>query len=156
MNLQTSVSKLKGVGPVKAEAFANRGVETVGDLLHYYPRDYIFAVHREIADVQLDEFVVVGGLTGAPRDHESRVSMPVFRGGHSVQCIWFNQPHVVRVLQHKKTITVWGKVTEFNGKLQIVNPGYSFTGPPANITKGGMAEVILIILNPMIYPFKQE
>jgi ATP-dependent DNA helicase RecG len=34
------VQYLKGVGPGRAKVFAGLGVETVGDLLEYYPRDW--------------------------------------------------------------------------------------------------------------------
>ena len=38
--LNTPVTKLKGVGPVKAEAYAKQGIFTTGDLLADYPRAY--------------------------------------------------------------------------------------------------------------------
>lgn len=34
------VQFLPGIGPKKAELFAKLGVSTLGDLLHFYPRDY--------------------------------------------------------------------------------------------------------------------
>ena len=37
------VQYLKGVGPAKAKIFAEMGVQTVGDLLEYFPRDWVFA-----------------------------------------------------------------------------------------------------------------
>jgi hypothetical protein len=43
MTVSTSVQYLKGVGPARAEVFGKLGVQTVGDLLEYFPRDWIFA-----------------------------------------------------------------------------------------------------------------
>ena len=36
------VQYLKGVGPARAKVFAQLGVNTVADLLEYFPRDYNF------------------------------------------------------------------------------------------------------------------
>ena len=40
--LDTSVQFVKGVGPNRAQAFARLGVNTVADLLEYFPRDWVF------------------------------------------------------------------------------------------------------------------
>ncbi len=40
MQLQDSITKLKGIGEKKAEPFAKAGVHTIKDLLEYYPRAY--------------------------------------------------------------------------------------------------------------------
>ena len=42
ISLSMPVQFLKGVGPAKAKVFAQLGVETVGDLLEYFPRDWVF------------------------------------------------------------------------------------------------------------------
>lgn len=39
-DLSMPVQFVKGVGPRKAKAFAKLGVETLGDLLEYFPRDW--------------------------------------------------------------------------------------------------------------------
>ena len=41
MNWEDSLTNIKGVGPKRKEALKNRGLETVGDLLSFYPRKYI-------------------------------------------------------------------------------------------------------------------
>ncbi|MBQ3216925.1 MAG: ATP-dependent DNA helicase RecG [Oscillospiraceae bacterium] len=39
-NLTDPILTLPGIGPKKAALFAKLGIETLGDLLHFYPRDY--------------------------------------------------------------------------------------------------------------------
>lgn len=39
-NLSDSILTLPGIGPKKAALFAKLGIETLGDLLRFYPRDY--------------------------------------------------------------------------------------------------------------------
>ena len=41
IKLSSPLQYLKGVGPRKAEVFAENGIETVRDLLRYYPRRYL-------------------------------------------------------------------------------------------------------------------
>ena len=41
VNLTDSVQYVKGIGPVRAEALGEIGVETVEDLLYYIPRRYL-------------------------------------------------------------------------------------------------------------------
>jgi len=41
-DLSMPVQFLKGVGPARAKIFTQVGVETVGDLLEYFPRDWNF------------------------------------------------------------------------------------------------------------------
>ena len=40
MELNTSLQTFPGIGPAKAKALAKLGLETVGDLLTYWPRAY--------------------------------------------------------------------------------------------------------------------
>ena len=49
MRLDTSVQKLKGVGPKAAEALAKKEIFTVGDLLRFYPAEYDFFTEPETA-----------------------------------------------------------------------------------------------------------
>ena len=40
LTLDTSVKYIKGIGDARAAAFSRLGIETVGDLLTFYPRTY--------------------------------------------------------------------------------------------------------------------
>ena len=40
LNLATPIKYIKGIGEARAEAFYKLGVETVADLLSFYPRGY--------------------------------------------------------------------------------------------------------------------
>ncbi len=43
ITLTMPVQYVKGVGPARAAIFEKLGVQTVGDLLEYFPRDWVFA-----------------------------------------------------------------------------------------------------------------
>ena len=40
-SLQDSVQYVKGVGPARAKLLERMGIQTIEDLLHYFPRDYL-------------------------------------------------------------------------------------------------------------------
>ena len=42
LDLTTPVQFVKGVGPARAKTFQKLGIETLAELLEYYPRDYVF------------------------------------------------------------------------------------------------------------------
>ena len=63
MDLATPVQYVKGVGPARAKAFTQLGVETVGNLLEYFPRDWVFMpAPVKIAGIGPDQTVTVVGV----------------------------------------------------------------------------------------------
>ena len=128
MTLNTSVQFCKGVGPARVTEFAKLGISTVRDLLTHYPRSYIFAVHRNISDLQDGEFSVVKGTVNLVGNDYSRgkVSVILADGTGSIECTWFNQPFMARAMKKYATVTLWGKVTTYKGVVQMVNSKYSF------------------------------
>jgi len=57
------VQFLKGVGPARAQVFAKLGVVTVGDLLEYFPRDWVFAPEpKKIGQLETGEAAAIVGL----------------------------------------------------------------------------------------------
>jgi len=75
------VQYLKGVGPAKAEIFAKLGVETVGDLLEYYPRDWNFLPEpSKINQMRPNENITIVGMIEST-DYQSyrRQEVPVAR-----------------------------------------------------------------------------
>ena len=61
-DLNTPIKYIKGVGPKRAEALATAGIDTVNDLLHYYPRRYLDRTTvKSIRDVKKgDQATMVG------------------------------------------------------------------------------------------------
>ncbi|MHC4501180.1 MAG: hypothetical protein ACYS21_18955, partial [Planctomycetota bacterium] len=63
LDLSMPVHYLKGVGPAKAKVFARLGVRTVGDLLEYFPRDWVFApAAMKINEIRPNDNVTIIGL----------------------------------------------------------------------------------------------
>ena len=80
LSLETALQYLKGVGPALASTLNKRGLKTIGDLVHYYPRAFEDRrAARNIASLQPDELVSLKATV-------LRVSS--FNMGRSARKIW--------------------------------------------------------------------
>ncbi len=78
IELQTPVQYLKGVGPARAEAFAQIGVRTAADLLEYFPRDWRFPPKAtKINKIRADEPATIARMDAFATEHGYRL-----RGKH--------------------------------------------------------------------------
>ena len=66
MNLHQSLTVLPGVGPKSAEKFAKLGLETLQDLLLYFPFRYEDFKSKNVLDLEDGEKAVVSGQVVTP------------------------------------------------------------------------------------------
>ena len=135
ITLDSNVRFLRGVGPARAKAFADVGVHTIRDLLRYYPRDYAFVKACDIANAREGDFVLIRGqITSVSRrasggPHTIRVT----DDNGSILCTWFGGYIGWELKTAGSWLTLWGRVSEYNGNLQLNSPKYSTDTQPANI-----------------------
>ena len=127
MNITTSLRSIKGVGDKIGEQLSNAGLQTVGDLIHFYPRTYEdFSVVDAIKDVSPGKITV--------RAVCETVSTRMVRRGLKVttatlsdatgklQAVWFNQPYRATQLKSGEEFFFSGEY-EFNyNRYQLTNP----------------------------------
>ncbi len=125
----TPVQYVKGVGPARAKTFAHLGVETVGDLLEYYPRDWVFAPSPvKIAQLRPNETASVIALVESTDDQNYR-RPPLFEATVSddtdtCRAVWFHGGYLRNQLQPGQVIMLSGKVALFKHQLQMTNPKF--------------------------------
>ena len=116
--LEVGLSALKGVGPKTAEAAAEAGIRTVGDLLFHIPRRHRDLRIRELGDVAPGETatvqVEVQGSQPRPfrRGRLRMVSAKVGDATGHVRATWFNQPWVAGKLLPGTALLITGKRSE--------------------------------------------
>ena len=122
MNLSTDapLTALKGVGSKTAENFAKLNITTIGELLLYYPRDYIrFPQIRDIDEFdQFDSgatYAIHAILHRGPVVRQTR-RMPVTllaigSPGHRIQLIWYRMPYLASTLKAGSHMIFYGKVS---------------------------------------------
>ena len=120
----------KELGDRTASALAKAfGIETVGDLLHHYPRRYV--ARGELSDIsQLlegEEATVLAEISAVHlRRASGRVILEVIvtDGSAKLYLTFFNQAWREKELRVGRTGMFAGKVGVFNGKRQLSHPDY--------------------------------
>jgi len=129
LDLSTPVQYLKGVGPARAQSFAQWGVQTVGDLLEYYPRDWVFApTPTKIGQLRPDETASIIGLIEST-DYQNYRRTPLFEAMVSddtgvCRIVWFHGGYMRNQFQPGQVIMASGKATVFKHQLQMTNPKF--------------------------------
>ncbi len=129
LDVSMPVQYLKGVGPARAKTFAQLGVETVGDLLEYFPRDWNFVPEpTKIAQMLPGEDTAVIGLVEST-DYQDYRRQPIFEAVISddtgvCRIIWFHGGFLRNQLEPGQIIIASGKVTLYKHQLQLTNPKF--------------------------------
>ena len=93
----TQIQYLKGIGPAKAKLFERLNVQTVEDLLHYYPRTYQDRrLDAPPNEYNSDSLVVFKGRVLRTQEIPAR-SVLIFKAfledekGQQIECTWFKK-----------------------------------------------------------------
>jgi len=124
------VSVLEKVSARKAAQLEQLGVENVLDLLTTFPRRYIDRTAR--ADVSglevgaeaaiLAEVQRVRSGGGYNRNRKAPVTITVRDETGALDVVFFNQPWRAKQLTEGTEAIFWGKVGDYRGRRQMVNP----------------------------------
>ncbi|WP_419929245.1 ATP-dependent DNA helicase RecG [Candidatus Poriferisocius sp.] len=129
-----NVEVLSGVGRAKAKALASVEVESVLDLLTYYPRRYIDRTNRAaISDLEDGVEAMVMARVDSVFSKKLRGSRTLVRVTVSddtgrLGLIFFNQPWRDRQLSQGQEVVVFGKLDRYRGQSQMTNPIVDLVG----------------------------
>ncbi len=129
MDLNTLLQTFPGVGPTRARALKKLGLETVGDLLTYWPRDYEDRSQVwSIAAAPADQAVCVSAMVAdTPTTSHIRKGLSVTKcrivdGSGSAQVTFFNQEYVRRALTVGESYVFYGRMEAMGSHRQLTNP----------------------------------
>ncbi len=106
------------------------GIKNVKDFLLYFPRSYTdISEFTKIIEIKLDEVNTIKGQLTNLFNIRTKNGKKITRGlftdkTGAIEIIWFNQPHLVRMLPRKKDIILSGKVKFSFGKIALQNPSF--------------------------------
>ena len=128
MNTASPMTALKGIGEKTAALFHRVGVDTVGELLSYYPRTYdVYERPVSIGALEADKTQAVTGFIRrtpdgkrAGRYHITTVSLE--ENGLRLQLSWFNMPFLRNSLLSGCTYIFRGRVQKKKGRITMDQP----------------------------------
>ena len=126
---EMSVQYVKGVGEKKAQLLKKLGIETVYDLVHYFPRSYLDLTNQvKICDIVPETVccfrAVVGFDCTAARVNASMIiyKTTVFDETGTVHITIFNNKYLADSLKSGEEYLFYGKVSLQRGTLQMNTP----------------------------------
>jgi ATP-dependent DNA helicase RecG len=151
--LSNPVKYVRGIGPQRAAALAERGITTVGDLLGYFPFRYEdrvrFTKIAEIIPGEVCTILAEVGPEGGKTVRFARGRGPIFHvtvkdGSGSLHVRFFYGGYLEERLKEGQRLVLHGKpeVDPYRpGRIEMVNPQIELIGPadraPADSTEVG-------------------
>jgi len=131
-SLEIPIRYLKGIGPKKAKLFNNLGINTVDDLLYYFPRRYEDRTNFiPISKLQEGQtYTVKAGVLAKGRRQSFRrrgfniIEVVVGDATGKISCVWFNQPYLADYFKAGQTLILYGKIEYYADKLQMNSPEF--------------------------------
>ena len=135
MSLNQDLSSLLRTTNKHLSKLHSLGVKTVKDFLLYFPRTYNDnSDFTKIIDIRTDKVNVIKGkltnLFNIKSKNGKKMTRAVFTDDSgSIGVVWFNQPHLSRLLPRNKDIILTGKAKFGFGKISLQNPSYELIKP---------------------------
>lgn len=129
--LDISIQSIKGIGPTKAKLFKKLGLNSIGDLLEYYPRGYKDKSEiTKIRDLKPEESytvrVCIAGKAQESRTKSSLIitKLSVFDDTGKLNVVWFNNRFIKNTFKEGDEVLMHGKVKRIGKDLVMETPEY--------------------------------
>jgi ATP-dependent DNA helicase RecG len=129
--LEAKLTVLQGIGPRHAETLSKLGMQTLGDMLYYYPRRYDdYSQLKPIKDLFYGEQVTVIGTIQSVQTRPIRggkasiIEVIISDGTAGLRLSFFNQPWLSNRFKSGDAISVSGKVDQYLGRLVMNSPDW--------------------------------
>lgn len=120
--LNTTTSRLRRLDEL--------GIQTLEDFLLYFPRAYEDkSKFRKIVEMRTDEVNTVKGVLKDLQMKRTKFGKLLISGifqdeTGAIEVVWFNQPHLMRILHTSDKVILSGKLKYNYGKLSMQSPAY--------------------------------
>lgn len=126
-----NVQYIKGVGPKRASRLRKLNINTLLDLINYFPKDYEDKSYISlIQDSNIgDKATLIVDIVGIgqiirPRRNMSILKVPFKDASGHGNLVWFNQPYLRDRFKIGDRLIVNGTINRMGMELQVVNPQF--------------------------------
>lgn len=145
--LKEHLSNIKGVGPSRARTLSRLNLQTIEDLLYYFPRYYLDRTQikpvRNLEEGKEQTVSVV--LINWEKDLEKRgltISKALFKDASGyIFGVWFNQPYIKKSLSANSALLLSGRVERFGSQWQMISPEWELMGAEEPLEHGRIVPV---------------
>jgi ATP-dependent DNA helicase RecG len=135
LDLNASVTTLKGLGPAGERRLAPLGIATVRDLIYHFPRRYDdYSQLAHINQLELGQMVTVAGMVVRTHAGSTRNKAPIFTavlrdGTGQIEITWYNQPYLGQQIRKGTPLIIRGQVDQYLGRLLFRAPEWELARP---------------------------
>ncbi|MFC1974038.1 ATP-dependent DNA helicase RecG [Chloroflexota bacterium] len=127
-SLNVPITTIKGINSKLASKFGKLGINSVRDILYFFPRRHIdYSQRKLISELEVGpEQTIVATVWEAveKRAIGRRRATEAIVGDESgnIRVVWFNQPYLVKRLSPNSTVVLSGRVGLFRGRKVFESP----------------------------------
>jgi ATP-dependent DNA helicase RecG len=144
--LESSVTIVKGIKANLAAKLSKLGIETIRDLLYFFPRRHLdYSQRKCIAELEIGQEQTI--LANVWEARVARLGVQqgteVILGDETgnVRAVWFNQPYLAKRFPTNAQIAISGKVAEFKGRPVFESPEWEIIEDKELIHAGRLVPV---------------
>lgn len=132
MKLEDNITNIKGIGDKKAENFSRLGINTIKDLIFYYPRSYknyspAISVNKAPEGERVAVFAKIVTYVEVKKGKRYVItSVSVADDTGSIRLVWFNMPYLKNVF-HKGEAYIFYGVIKIKGSMRVMEMPEYFT-----------------------------
>lgn len=135
MTEATKIKELKGIGEKTEKLFQKVGIDTVGDLIRYYPRGYdVYEEAVSISELEEGRVMTVTGavygrpqVSATPRMQVTTLYVKDLTG--TLKVVWFRMPFLRNTFAGGGPVTLRGRIVNRRGGIVMEHPEIFY--PPA-------------------------
>ncbi len=128
MDERSGIREIKGIGEKAEKTFSKVGIQTVGDLIRYYPRGYeVYEDPVAVGEIEEGHTMTVSGaiygrvqVSGSPKMQITTLYLKDLTG--TLKVIWFRMPFLRNTLARGGVITLRGRIVRKKDGLVMEHP----------------------------------
>ena len=130
MNYSSSIESVKGIGEKTAKLYHKLHIDTVGDLIRYYPRDYLsyeepISLDKAHIGVRAAFYLEITSYLNTEKKGRFIISsLSAADTSGSVRIVWFNSPYLRNVMKRGDKYVFVGTIKKKNNQKVLEMPEY--------------------------------
>jgi len=145
-SLDSPVIVAKGIATSSANKLAKLGVQTIRDLLFFFPRRHLdYSQRKTIAELEVGEEQTILAIVWEARiarlGPQQGTEVIVGDETGNIRAVWFNQPFLAKNFRTNAQLVLSGRVSEFKGNKVFESPEWELVEDKELIHTGRLVPV---------------